>query len=419
MKKQQDSKRKAISNPQDMKKIREFVIRLGTTMHAYGIPAHRLESLLTDTTYLLGLNGTFLLTPTSLQFFFWADNTTDEYSHIVRVSPGGIDLNRLSRTHELAEDVIAFRISLEEGIQKLEAIRTAKEPYPKWQEFLCWGLTSASLTAIYDTTAMDILVSFLAGWLVYGLVLWSERSARIEDMLEPLSAILIGILGSAIIAMGFQFNINIVILAGVIAFIPGLSLTLGLRELASRELVSGTARIMDAIMMLFKLYFGAVLGLAIASLICTPQPYIAERALPQWTQYIAVLGLSTSLIVLFKVRQKDAFWGFLSGIIAYISTELGSQLFGYELGSLFGAMMVALYANIYSRICNTPSHIVLLQGIVLLVPGSKIYIGMDSAITGQAMLSNTSDSAQIFLILMSLIAGLIFANVIIPPKKRL
>ena len=66
-----------------------------------------------------------------------------------------------------------------------------------------------------------------------------------------------------------------------------------------------------------------------------------------------------------------------------------------------------------------PSSLVKLLGLVVLVPGSKVYIGLNSAISGQAMLNATDVGSQTFLIFMSLVAGLIFANVILPPRKAL
>jgi uncharacterized membrane protein YjjB (DUF3815 family) len=97
---------------------------------------------------------------------------------------------------------------------------------------------------------------------------------------------------------------------------------------------------------------------------------------------------------------------------------LGNRYFGVDLGSFFGAMVVGIYANAYARINNTPSHVVLLTGVVLLVPGSKAYMELSSVVIGQEILSNSLSGAQVFLSFISIVAGLIFANAVIPPKYR-
>ena len=66
-----------------------------------------------------------------------------------------------------------------------------------------------------------------------------------------------------------------------------------------------------------------------------------------------------------------------------------------------------------------PSSIVKLLGLVVLVPGSKVYIGLNSAVSGQNILNVTDVGSQTFLIFMSLVAGLIFANVAFPSRKTL
>ena len=80
-------------------------------MHEYGTSSYRLERLLTETTHLLGLNGTFLITPTSMNFIFWEDDSEGETSYIARVAPGGIDLNRLSLTHARKRSRLVLALS--------------------------------------------------------------------------------------------------------------------------------------------------------------------------------------------------------------------------------------------------------------------------------------------------------------------
>ncbi len=401
-------------------RTRRFVIQLGKTMHEYGTPSHRLEHILIETTHLLGLRGSFLVTPTSMSFIFWEQGSDDEYTHIARVNPNGLDLNRLARTHELVEDVLAGRATLDEGLERITQIRILDDPYPRWLEFLAWGGTSACFAVLCHAGLYDILASLLAGWLAFGLAQLTKRYTRFEEMLEPLVALLIAFVGSGIAAMGIPLDVPIVVLSGIIVFIPGLSLTMGLRELAARHLSSGTARIMDASMMLFRLYFGTAFGLALGDLVWGLVEYNNVAFLSHASaQYLAVMGLSISLLIIFKISHRDAVWGLLAGIIAYAGSLLGNSLFRHDLGGFAGAMILGLYANTYAQKRNTPTHIVLLPGIVLLVPGSKVYVGVSTMMTGETVLVDAASASQVFMSFMSIVAGLVFANVILPPKQRL
>ena len=195
-------------------------------------------------------------------------------------------------------------------------------------------------------------------------------------------------------------------------------MTIGLRELAARHVLSGTARIMDAGMMVFKLFFGAMFGLALAAIWWTTPQVPIQPAVVNWISYLAVLGLSISLLIIFKISWHDAPWGLFAGLIAYVSATLGATVFEPSLAGLIGAFVVGIYANAYSVLKNRPTSIVLLPGIVLLVPGSKIYIGLNNFVTGESIIANTVDGAKVLLAFMAIVAGLMFANMVLPPKRR-
>jgi len=239
------------------------------------------------------------------------------------------------------------------------------------------------------------------------------------EVLEPFATIVCAIAACAIARIDPNINIPVVILSSIIIFIPGLALTLGLAELAARDLISGTARIMDASMLLFKLYFGAVLGMAIGKAFFGEAIYIEPEGLPRWAIWSAVPILSMALVFIFKARMQDSPWGVLAGIVAFFSAMLGGHFFGDSVGIFFGALAVGVYSNLYARWMKAPASIALLQGIVILVPGSKTYIGLNALISGETMLNQSHIGSQIFLIFMSLIAGLIFANVVVPPRRTL
>jgi len=398
---------------------RKFIIRLGKALHKFGSPAYRLEAHLQNVAKDLDIQGSFGITPTSLTFYLSADNEEQEYTYVVRVAPGDIDLGSMARTDELVDELTSGERTLTEAIERLDEIAGKPSPYGQFLTFLAFGASSGAFAMLMHTSWNDVLWSTLLGFVVFGFVVWAERSKRVTDMLEPISAITTALLASTIALFDPSINIPLVILSSIIAFIPGLALTVGLAELAARNLMSGTARIMDAIMCLFKLYFGGFLGIALGRLFWGEVEFVQPEIIPSWTSWLAVTILSISLVILFKARKKDAPWGIISGYVAFGASILGSFYLGGALGAFAGAFALGVYSNIFSRLMKLPASIVRLQGLVVLVPGSKVYIGLNSAISGQVMLNATDIGSQTFLIFMSLVAGLIFSNVALPSKKTL
>ena len=398
---------------------RRFIIKLGKALHKLGSTAYRLEDNLLSIARFLEIRASFMITPTGLTFILSDDEDDEQYNHIVRVTPGDIDLGSLARIDELVDELINGERTLDEAIERLAEVKSKPAPYSALLSFVAHGASSGAFAMLMNTSWHDIFWSTILGWVTFMFIYWAERSKSIAELLEPMTAVVTASLASAISIIDPSINIPMVILSSIIVFIPGLSLTVALSELAARHLMSGTARLMDSMMMLFKLYFGAVLGMALGNLIWGSAIFVPAEKLPMWSSWLAVTTLSASLVILFKVRSKDALWGMFAGYIAFGVSIWASNYLGVALGAFVGALALGIYSNLFSRLMNLPSSIVKILGLVVLVPGSKVYIGLNSAISGQNMLNVPDLGSQTFLIFMSLVAGMIFSNALLPHVKTL
>jgi uncharacterized membrane protein YjjP (DUF1212 family) len=404
----------------DFNNKRKFVVKLGKMLHKYGTPAYRLEAHLTELTSHLNLKGSFIISPTSMTFVLWTDGHEQEYTHASRVNPGDLDLGALSRTDELVDQVLQGKVGINEADSLLDAIDVRPSSYGKLATAVAMMASGGAFAMLMATSWNDVLWSSLLSLLVYLFMLWAARSPRIANMLEPLVALAAGIGACAISSyIDPGINIRLAVLSAIISFIPGLALTIGFAELAARHLVSGNARIMDALMLLFKLYFGALLGIAIGFALFGVVDFVKPPPISRHFAWLAVGILVSSLIVLFKSRGKYTLWSLAAGFIAYGVSITGATLFDYTMGAFLGAFAVGLYSNLFTRLANAPAVIVAMHGLIVLVPGSKTYIGLNSLISGQDFVVSDRVGQQTFLILMALVAGLIFANVALPPKKSL
>lgn len=400
--------------------IRRFIVKLGKMLHKYGTPAFRLEAYLLEVASYLGVHASFIATPTSITFVIWSDKHEDEYNHAARLQPGDLDMSALSLTDELANELLSGKVSLSDADMRLDKINEMPSPYGKVITGFAFALATGSFSMLMGASVPEILWTGLLGFVSYLWVLWAQRSKRVNLMLEPVTSFMAGILACAI-SRYFDPGINIplMVLSSVIILVPGLALTMGLAELSSRNLVSGTARIMDAIMQLFKLYFGAFLGVAVGFSLFGQNQFEPAASLPYWATWLAVGLLCFALVPIFRTRIKHIPWALMSAFIAYGVTVYSSIYMDQTFGTFIGAFALGVFANVFTRIANQPSTIVAMHGLIVLVPGSKTYIGLNSFISGQDFVQADHVGQEVFLIFMSLVAGLIFANVVMPTKKAL
>ena len=162
-----------------------------------------------------------------------------------------------------------------------------------------------------------------------------------------------GLLASAIsYYLSPGINTPLLVLSSVIVMVPGLALTMGLAELSARNMVSGTSRVMDAIMQLFKLYFGALLGMSVGISLFGSSEIQAAPVQAYWINWLSVFLLSVSLAAIFRTRIKHIHWALLSAFIAYGATVWSSTYLAHGLGTFVGAFALGIYANLFTRLTN-------------------------------------------------------------------
>jgi len=397
-----------------------FVIKLGEMLHKYGTPAFRLETHLKSVAEYLGLEGYFLVCPTSLTYCLWTKGAPEDvFNYAMRVNPGDLDLGSLARTDTLVNELVAGELTLEQAKTGLQAIENSGPLYSSIVTLLAFMVLGGAFSMLMLASWHDVFWSCALSALVFGFVFWAGKSPRISSMLEPLATTVVACLAVGVTTFDSGVNQPLVVLSSIILFVPGLSLAMAFRELAARELISGTARMMDSLMVLFKLYFGTVLGTAVGVLIWGEVTPSDPFHVAQWMVWPAVFMLACALSIAFKARLSDAPWGVASGVLAYGISTTATAEWGLTLGAFLGAFTVGVYANLFARWRNAPAALVTLPGIVVLVPGSKLYVGLESAVSGKQIVAIDHIGVQSFLLFMSLVAGLVFASAIVQSRKSL
>jgi uncharacterized membrane protein YjjP (DUF1212 family) len=124
-----------------------FILRLARTLHAYGIPANRLEEVLEQAAKRLGLEGQFFSTPTSIFAAFGKQD--EQHTYLIRVNPGEVDLGKLADLDAVAVRVLRNNQSPVEGSRQIDEIIAAKPRYGGGLTTLAFGLASAAAVTVF------------------------------------------------------------------------------------------------------------------------------------------------------------------------------------------------------------------------------------------------------------------------------
>lgn len=400
----------------DAERAMTFVLALGRAAHESGAPAHRLEELMRLVAPRVGLGGHFLSTPTSLTAAF--GEPPHQRTFLARVEPGSVHLGRQSALDDLIRDVAAGRVGAAEGLERVERIRTAPEPYGAGLTTLCFGVASAGAARFFGGGWREMAAAAAIGLATAGLARLAGRLPALERMFEPAAALLAALVSGAAAAWLGHVSPYVASVAGIIVLVPGLGLTTALTELATRNLVSGTARLAGVTLTFLALAGGLALGAALAARLWGVEANPAPVPLPGWTVWAALAVTPPALAVLFRAPARDTPWVFAAGVLAFAAARLGTQAFGNEIGTFLAAATLGVATNLYARALDRPSAVPLVPGILLLIPGS-VGIRSISSLIERDVVAGVGLAFTLVLVAVSLAAGVLFANVAVSPRRGL
>ena len=230
-----------------------FLTDYGLALHKHGLAAHNLESVMTNVAHALRTKVDVFSTPTLLLLSLESEEG-ERLQIAKRLRPGDVNLDRLSLLDELGDSLIANGLNVEAAQRRLSAINRKKANYPAWLKTLSYGIVALAVAIIFSGSPIEILVSGIGGLIVGFISNYLAKAFNIERSLEFLLAFVISLFTYGCFSLmtyfhlGFEFNSNLVNISSLIYLVPGVSLTISMAELATENLVSGTARLMGAVM---------------------------------------------------------------------------------------------------------------------------------------------------------------------------
>ena len=251
-----------------------------------------------------------------------------------------------------------------------------------------------------------------------GLVFKRLRRPDIQELVSAFASTTIVLTAAT---FGFPVALPTALLAGIIALLPGLSVTVAMSELASRHLASGTARLAGSITTLVMLALGVALATVVTGELWGPPP---ARLLAMTRVVPRRRGPPASRWPLRRLRSRCCCVGAAAtcplivgaSLLGYAGLVIGQEFLGAVLGASFGAFAVGLASNGFERARLGPAQVPQVPGVLLLVPGSLGFRSI-TAMLDQNYDSGLQAATTMLLTAVALAAGLLAANVVLPANR--
>ncbi|MDF2152771.1 threonine/serine exporter family protein [Vibrio sp. CAU 1672] len=375
------------------------IVEIGDTLHRAGCAPYKVEKYTQYYAQKHGVDVMIQATPTAINYQFPDD---DNAVVLKRLKPASINLSLLANT------IIRINQPSHEPVPEPKG-------YAKWITALANMCIPPAYLMLVGSTLEAIGLSFLLG-----LVVWLCQQAchsRRAIAAEFIAALLTGIIVAYLSSTSLPIPVWALCIASVILFVPGLSIANALECLAFNDLVSGTSLLGQCALTLIKLFIGITMGLSIGEAIWGQALSIAyTNEVPTWMHIFGLFLISAALGVIFNARLVDI----LLGVPVAVLGMWGPLYLGFDSGWVVGTwvttVLITLYGTWLAKKMELTGSIYIVQGIIILVPGSRVLISAGQSVFEQSILPIPSIGLSALLMFSAIVTGQITAYSLYSPQ---
>ncbi|KAI9351408.1 hypothetical protein BDR26DRAFT_851018 [Obelidium mucronatum] len=413
---------------------RDFILKLSRTFFMYGAPSHRLEHHLTEVSKALDVDAQFFLLPALIMISFGGENYKSNV-HFIK-QPGGMNMSKLAQVNALCLTLTNGLIDIHNAVELLDGIRNAKEN-PWWVSLLTFPVSSFCFSLLlFQTTWLESAMAGVLGVIVGVLSVFGGKHTEFSFMPEFFGSLISAFLSRAIQPLfhstGLCYDHLKVTLAALVIFLPGMSLTISIIELSTRNMVSGTVRMFGALFTAMLLGFGMTIG---ASLVAwdsakSQSTPICEATSQLWG-LIFFVPMAMSINLLFQGSKHQWPIMTLTSGIGYVTAGLLNLVPALKAQptavNAIASAVIGITGNIYARCTNDVAVAPIFTAVWIQVPGSLsvkstlgffVGTGGDSGGSSGGVVDGISFTFQMLTISISLALGLFVATMAVWPLKR-
>ncbi|KAK3989951.1 hypothetical protein QBC44DRAFT_76884 [Cladorrhinum sp. PSN332] len=340
-----------------------YLIKLCSALMMYGAPTHRLEAYMKMSARVLGIEGQFLYLPGIMIVSFDDSQTHTTEVKILRPAQG-LDFGRLRDVHEIYKEVVHDRMGADEATKLLDSVTARKDKFPVWFRILLTGVASACVSPFgFEGRYIDMPICFILGCLVGFLQLYIAPSNELyANVFEITAAVLTSCLARAFgsIRGGDLFCFSSLAQASIALILPGYMVLCASLELQSHQMISGSVRMVYALIYTLFLGYGITIGSviygymddnAVSDIHCRiGDTWYTQR--PGQDYYVFfVLPFTLCLCFVNQAKWKQTPVQVTISIAGYLVNNYSSRFFEGNsiVSSSLGALTIGVLANLYSR----------------------------------------------------------------------
>jgi uncharacterized membrane protein YjjB (DUF3815 family) len=285
--------------------------------------------------------------------------------------------------------------------------------------FLAPGISAAGSTLVFAGTPLDA-----AATLGIALLLQPAFIALDRTTLPPFFRLVFGAFGTTVlvallVGLGLPIAGGLVLTGSLLRFLPGYALVSGFRDLVGESIMSGSARLAEALLLAAAVAGGTAFGVALAAAF-NVQLSIISVGSADWgllvgvpAAFVAVAGYTVRLGMPVKAVAGAAALGALAWLLYILLVDV-RQLADASGATFISAIAIGVVGRVIALQTRAPAALWVVPAILLLLPGLQLVSAM-LAITNAARIDGLLAAATTAFLLGT---GVASGDIIVTTARR-
>jgi uncharacterized membrane protein YjjP (DUF1212 family) len=387
--------------------VLDLLRHVGVALVRAGDATERVTQLLGEVAAVYAVSGvTFFVVPTGVFVRIETSGTSRMDFEAATSTP--LRLDQVDALYRLIDDIRHGLVDAETATGRLHALMTSRPRFGGVIGVLASGVLTVGLGLMLNPRASALPAFLLIGFLVGGLRWWADRVTTLSLVLPVIAATVVTAVVFQWVAPALDAPPLEIVIPSLVTFLPGAALTMATVELATGDMLAGSARLVYGLERLLILTFGIALGAEIAGLPLAPGS--SAEALGGWAPWVGVLVFGVGQFIASSAPRRTLGWLLVVLYVGYGVQAVSGLVLG-TLGASFLAAAVVLpvcYA-IQSRRSGPPVPVTFLPTFWLLVPGALGLQGV-AQIVGADEAAGLGDFLNALLSIVAIAVGVVVGS---------
>ncbi|PRY30862.1 uncharacterized membrane protein YjjP (DUF1212 family) [Pseudosporangium ferrugineum] len=357
--------------------LQQFLLFLGSALTAAGEAVNRIEERLCRVAAAYGApQARVSVLPTYVVVALRPGRpATLEPTRQLR---GGLRLDQTAALFEVLRSAEQGGLPPDQGSRQVQAVIDMPPRFGVTVRVLGHAVLTVGICLILHPTWGDLILAGLFGVLVGLLRLAGARFTGLQMLMPVIAAFSVAALTFLLAGPGWAGSDLRAMVAPLVTFLPGATLTMAVIEISAAEMITGSSRLVTGFLQLLLLTFGILgaaqaVGIPPANLGARATAGVAGAAAPWLGAFIVGIGS----YLLHSGPRRSLGWLCLVLYAGWIGQYLGGLMLGGYLSGFVGAVTLTVVAYTVELLPSGPPALVsFLPGFWLLVPGALSLIGM-------------------------------------------